>query len=114
MPDWPVRFAIVTACNPDGRIVANAVNTEADRKLAAELERRELVHFRITGGSLDGRHQEPGWGIATHDLAVARDLSKRYQQLAFFWIERGQLKLVDTETGEIRDLALWSERWRRS
>lgn len=108
---WPRQFAIVTAHNPDGRITDPVANLAADEALCSALERQGLTHFRVTGGSRDGRHQEPGWGIVLTAPTIAQDLSVQFRQLAFFWIEEGRLALVDARTGEKTDQAAWTERW---
>lgn len=108
---WPRRFAIVTAHNPNGRITDPAANLVADEALRGALERQGLDHFRVTGGSRDGRHQEPGWGIVLTTPSIAQDLSVRFRQLAFFWIEKGRLALVDARTGDKTDQVAWAERW---
>jgi hypothetical protein len=69
-----------------------------------------LIHFRVIGGSRDGKHQETGWGIEVNDILTANRLGKRFGQLAFFWITEGQLFLVNTETGKRQFQALWIER----
>ena len=63
MDGWPDQFAIVTAYNPDGLSAEPAVNAGADAMLRAALEKMDLKHFRLTGGSRDEAHQEPGWGF---------------------------------------------------
>ena len=63
MDGWPDHFAIVTAYNPDGLSAEPAVNAGADAMLRAALEKMDLKHFRLTGGSRDEAHQEPGWGF---------------------------------------------------
>jgi hypothetical protein len=109
---WPRQFAIVTAYNPDGRSAEPVFNRAADQELMIALLDCGLPHFRVIGGSRDNRHQEPGWGISLETPRIAQELSVRFRQLAFFWVEQGRISLVDARTGEAteQDL-LWSGRW---
>ena len=110
----PERFVIVTAHNPDAVRTDAALNAAADARLHAELVADGHVPFRVTGGSPDRAHLEPGWGIATTDPeALGADLARRHRQLAFFWICAGDLWLVDTATLARTFVARWEERWIR-
>lgn len=109
---WPRHFAIITAYNPDGRSVEPSVNCTADSDLRLALGALGLSHFRVIGGSRDGRHQEPGWGILLDNLRTSQELSVRFHQLAYFWVDDQRLLLVDARTGESTDQnVLWSDRW---
>ena len=110
MGGWPPKFAVVTAHNPDGVLTDGAENDRADELLRDELVRSNLIHFRVVGGSRDGKHQEAGWGIEVNEILAANRLSKRFGQLAFFWITEGQLFLVNTKTGKRQFQAVWIER----
>jgi hypothetical protein len=77
--ECPTMFGIVTAYNPDGKAVSDAVNRQADMKLKRRLERSELFHFRVTGVSRDGTHREPGFAIVNSDPAVIDELSREFQ-----------------------------------
>ena len=110
MGGWPETFAVVTAHNPEGVVDDPSANETADLSLRQEIERAGLIHFRVTGGSLDGRHQEPGWGIVLATPELARDLSERFEQLAYFWVENSRLFLVDTQTGERFQQNAWLDR----
>ena len=109
---WPRRFAVVTAYNPDGRLTEPDVNRAADLQLRGALEELELPHFRVIGGSLDGRHHEPGWGIVLNDPSAAQEISRHFRQLAFFWVAEDTLSLIDARTGAvIPQKSVWSDRW---
>lgn len=56
-------FWVITAWNPDSQTHADSFNKAADEKLEQVLKDEGFVHFRVTGGSPDGLHAEPGWGI---------------------------------------------------
>lgn len=108
---WPKQFAVVTAHNPDGQWMDPAANDAADEALRATIEKRGLTYFRVTGGSRDEKHREPGWGFSSATSQSAQELSQRFRQLAFFWIENDRLSLVDARTGKSTDQGDWHERW---
>jgi hypothetical protein len=100
--DWPAEFAIITAYDPDGRSAPPEVNRAADESLEAELRAAGHRLHRITGGSADGVHLEPGWGV-TVGLPGAVEFGRRYRQVAVFYVRAGALTLVDCEDGASED-----------
>ena len=96
--DWPAEFAIITAYNPEGRVTAAAANVTADAELAAELRSAGYALHRVTGGSADQTHVEPGWA-APLGQAGAVEFGRRYGQLAVFYVRKGELSLVDCADG---------------
>ena len=111
--DVPSSFAIVTAHNPDAHIVSQEQNAAFDKALQKAIEGMGLRAFRVTGGSFDFSHAEPGWGIVcTQDQA--RDLSAQFGQVAFFEIRTWQLYLLPTDSAAQEDIHLgsWHERLR--
>lgn len=101
--DWPADFAIITAHDPDGLSASAELNRAADEALEAELRAAGHRLHRITGGSADGAHLEPGWGVPV-GLPGAVEYGRRYRQLAVFCIQGGGLKLVDCADGASEDL----------
>lgn len=101
--DWPTDFAIITAYDPDGLPTTDERNLEADVALEAELRAAGYRLHRITGGSADGVHLEPGWGVPI-GLPGAVEFGRRYRQLAIFAVRAGRLALVDCEDGSAEDL----------
>ena len=101
--DWPADFAIITAYDPDGLPTAPERNLEADAELESELRSAGYRLHRITGGSADGVHLEPGWGVPI-GLPGAVEFGRRYRQLAIFAVRAGRLALVDCEAGWAEDL----------
>lgn len=95
---WPADFAIITANDPDGLATSPEVNRAADRVLEAELRSGGHRPHRVTGGSADGTHLEPGWAVAV-GLPGAVEYGRRYRQLAVFYVRSGQLALVDCADG---------------
>ena len=101
--DWPAEFAIITAYDPDGLPTTAELNLAADESLEAELRAAGHRLHRITGGSADGVHLEPGWGLPI-GLPGAVEYGRRYRQLAVFYIQGGGLKLVACADGSAEDL----------
>ncbi len=101
--DWPAHVAIITACDPDGRPALAEDNRAADEALAAELRVDGYRVHRITGGSVDGVHLEPGWGVPI-GLSEAVEYGRRYRQLAVFYVQDGGVSLVDCADGASEDL----------
>ncbi len=102
-PDWPADFAIITAYDPDGLPTTAELNRAADEALESELRAAGYRLHRVTGGSVDGVHLEPGWGVPI-GLPGAVEYGRRYRQLAVFCIQGGGLKLVDCADGASEDL----------
>ena len=100
---WPTDFAVITACDPEGRAASLADNVAADARLEAELRAAGFRLHRITGGSANGVHLEPGWGVPI-GLPEAVELGRRYRQVAVFYVRAGALTLVDCEDGSSEDL----------
>ncbi|MEY3110820.1 MAG: hypothetical protein RJB43_733 [Verrucomicrobiota bacterium] len=101
--DWPADFAIITAYDPDGLSTTAEQNLAADFALEAELRAAGYRLHRITGGSADGVHLEPGWGVPI-GLPGAVEFGRRYRQVAVFAVRAGRLVLVDCEDGSAEDL----------
>ncbi|MFZ9344337.1 MAG: DUF3293 domain-containing protein [Opitutales bacterium] len=101
--DWPGDFAVITACDPDGRSTSPELNRSADEALESELRAAGHRIHRITGGSADGAHLEPGWGVPI-GLPGAVEYGRRYRQLAVFYVQGGRLTLVDCADGSSEDL----------
>lgn len=106
----PLRFAIITAFNPGDVPNADSLNWAADSALAAELDLRGIPRFRVTGGSPDFRHCEPGWGAVLAGLAQAIGIARQFSQAALYWVDDDRLWLVGCGSGELEDLGLWSAR----
>ena len=107
---WPEAFVIVTACNPRGEIVDAERNESLDRELSTFLEVKGLVHCRMTGGSPDGSHLEPGY-LVECDLEVGLELGRRFEQVAIYGVLDGELHLVDCKDGKKTFVAEWDSRY---
>ncbi len=106
---WPAAFAIITACDPDGKKTDPAVNRSADLQLESELRLRGCRYWRVTGGSPDFAHAEPGYA-AELPLSEALVLGRKYRQEAIFWIERDKLIIVACGSELRQELGSWSGR----
>lgn len=106
----PGRFGVITAYNPNGRRAADATNLTADCKLEECLKRSKLPHFRVTGGSQDGSHREPGFGVVTGDIEEVEKLARQFRQEAFFWIEDGEIYCFEVDRPTRHRLGPWSGR----
>ena len=101
--DWPADFAIITAYDPDGLPASPEANLAVDAALEAELRAAGYRLHRVSGGSADGVHLEPGWGVPI-ELPGAVAFGRRYRQLAVFCVQGGVVSLVDCEDGSAEDL----------
>lgn len=106
----PGRFGVVTAWHPRGRTASAAKNREADARLSRRIDALGLERFRVTGGSRDGSHREPGWGIVAPGPGVVRRLAREFRQLGFYWVEDGRILLGASSGGRLRPAGLWRSR----
>lgn len=107
----PDTFAIVTACDPMGEVTDELRNRDADEALRHELVLRDIAHFRVTGGSSDFQHQEPGWA-AVMSFQEALDLGRRWRQLGIWWVAGGALHLIDCDDGSMVAAGAFADRLR--
>jgi len=105
-------FWVITAWNPDGKIVSVEANQKADAELAAELDRDGLPRVRAYGGSPDWSHVEPGWAVVCSEVHALR-LGKRFRQLAVFAFDGSTIQLVDCQSCSRTELAHRTDRLRR-
>lgn len=101
-------FVVVTACNPEGRILEPWENQEADRAFEHFLEGLGRPHFRATGMSPDGRHREPGWAVFC-GVGDGRRMATALRQVGFYAISDGRLTLHHTQSGQFEDLGRWED-----
>lgn len=78
--------ALVTACNPHGRVLADADNAARMRRLRAELGEAGFGWLEGKGRARDGSHAEPSLLVFALDLEAAHALMRRFEQNAFLWI----------------------------
>ncbi len=106
----PPRFGIVTAYSAGSRLAPASLNATMDAELEALLRGRRVIHFRVTGRSRDGAHQEPGYGIAADSPEEIRPISRRFRQEAFFWVQDGTVYVINTGGTMLHRVGKWTER----
>lgn len=105
----PLRFGVVTACNPNGVTVGDEQNRAATERLRSALASAGFHFFAVTGCSLDLSHREPGFGIVTDDREIIVELGRAWMQDAIFWVEHGTVHLVSCGDGEAVALGRWCD-----
>ncbi len=106
----PSRFAVITACDPMGRRSTPAANRRRDAALRRHLKTLNIQRFRVTGGSKDGSHREPGWGLVVDSPEAARAIAASFRQDAYFWISSGRIYLGSAAGGPLRRAGSWAAR----
>jgi len=106
----PRAFGIVTAYNPGSVAAPEDANRRADAELEARLSSEKLAHFRVTGRSRDGSHQEPGYGIAAGSPEAIRRFNREFRQEAFFWVEDGAVFAINTDGARRHPVGTWADR----
>ena len=86
-------------------------NESLDHELSAFLEVKGLVHCRMTGGSPDGSHREPGY-LVDCDWEVGLELGRRFEQVAIYQVLANELYLIDCKDGKQTPVAKWASRYR--
>lgn len=84
-------FAIITACNPLGRVLNLKENTDLTQELKGHIGAES--YWEVVGSSPDRRHQEPSFFWQT-DKAGAMKMADHFLQNAIYWVEAGELFLV--------------------
>ena len=79
--------ALITACNPLGRVLGDRANRRRQRALARELRVLGMASLPAEGGSVDGRHVEPSLLVLGLDAHAARRLMRRFAQNAWLQID---------------------------
>jgi hypothetical protein len=108
----PVRFGVVTAHNPLGKRGTSAANRRRDAALRRHLDKMRLERFRVIGGSKDGKHREPGWGVIAPRETV-RALAALFEQDAYFWVSSGKVLLGSSLGGRLKPAGTWKARQAR-
>ena len=112
-PNRPTGFGVVTAFNPMGRATSPVENRRRDLRLRRTLKALRLPHFRVTGGSRDGSHREPGWGVVAKSPTLIRALAALFEQKAYFWIYNDRVLLGRAAGGKLARTGSWSNRQAR-
>lgn len=88
------------------------INEARDHELNKVLLAGRVSHFRVTGGSRDRMHTEPGWGCEL-PLNEALGLARQFGQAAIYWVELPMFYLVSCEGVDPQQepVAQLSHRW---
>jgi hypothetical protein len=105
----PRSFVVITAYNPRGQFAPPSRNRHQDQTLRAVLEGRGGAPFRVTGRSVDGKHQEPGWG-AVIDIQTGIEIGRMFKQEAIYYIDEDDLSLHSCDQVEVKHLGSWAAR----
>jgi len=89
----PESFAIITACNPDGKPSPEKKNAGHTRRLQKELARLAFDHFPVTGYDPGSSHAESGFGVVC-DATTGISLGDSFHQEAVFHVHRGEVALI--------------------
>jgi hypothetical protein len=91
----PQSFAIITAHNPNGVICNVNENNIFDANLRLTLHAiKEIKCFSpLIGCSPDMSHHEDSYAVEISKIH-AFEVSKKFNQNAFYWVEKGQLTIV--------------------
>ena len=103
----PIRFGVVTACNPNGVVAGEAQNVAATAILRRQLQDAGRTFFHVTGCSPDLVHQEPGFGVVCQSAEEVVELGRTWQQEAVFWVEDGIVHLLPCGAGERTVVGRW-------
>jgi len=94
----PASFSIITAFATTGEKWSDLENATANARLKAELERKGVPHWGMTGYSPRTSHAEEGWAT-TLSAEDACDWGNRYNQHAVYIVSDGVLRVVLCSSG---------------
>jgi hypothetical protein len=89
-------FAVVTACNPSGSILAEAENHVRIEALEAEAAMLAGCFLRADGVAPERAHRERGVAIVL-SAADALALARRYGQSSIFWYDGSDFWILPTD-----------------
>ena len=104
-------FAIITANNPNGKILEPKENEELNKLLKQQIS--QLDSIELIGASPDFTHQEPSFAINITQGEAVR-LAKQFNQNAIFWVISGEVFLVSAGLYfQVREMGSFSNRCRK-
>lgn len=106
----PDEFVIVTACNPEGRNLSADENDSKHKQFLADIQSRNLKCWPVAGCSPDLIHKEQGLAVVTH-LETGLKFGRDYRQEAVYFVENGELFLVNCASGQRFVIGPWRERF---
>lgn len=90
-------LAIITAWNPGHKRPGRRANRQANRRLAADLERARLAFYPATGRSADGAHAEPSFAVMAVTQEEALAIACRFRQAALLYWDGRTARLLWTD-----------------
>jgi hypothetical protein len=85
---------VITAHNPESKVLADTVNTERHAQLLADVRATGCAHFNAIGRSKDGAWREASVAIVGLGEAAIMGLARKYGQLAVFRIDQEGAQVV--------------------
>ena len=96
--DWPQEFVIISAYATTGETWTDEENERADQELEAALTKLGVWTHPVLGFSTESDHAEPS-RAARLSIDEARELGRRFRQLAIFHVRGDQLSVTGCEEG---------------
>ena len=97
--DFSGTIHVVTGSNPQGIPRTDAMNAEANAKLAKMMDRREVVHSPAVGRSPDGTWAESGFLVEGASRDQALELGRLFSQLSVFEATGDWLRVLRCSDG---------------
>ncbi|RYV00637.1 DUF3293 domain-containing protein [Shewanella sp. OPT22] len=88
-----LSFAIVTACNPNGKILSQSQNRLRDKALLRSIENLNCPYRAVVGAAKDMSHFEKSWAVFI-EKNEAIQLGTQFVQNAIYYVNKGELTLV--------------------
>lgn len=81
---WPGArsFALITACNPGGMPLDEAVNAARQRQLSTRVEAAGVTRLPTLASDVDGRFAEPGWLLCDPEPQWRDEIARSFGQMA--------------------------------
>ena len=104
---WPNNFAIITGHNPMDQKLTDSENIRRNQQLADWAEPK--IYIKLIGSSPDRTHQEASFALKC-SLNAAIKIGKQFNQRAIFYVRKGNLELVECNSGKNKQLGKFIER----
>ena len=88
-----LSFAIITACNPNGKALSQSQNRLRDRELLHSIENLNCPYRTVIGAARDMSHFEKSWAVFV-EKQQAIQLGEEFVQNAIYYVNQGELILV--------------------
>jgi len=95
------RFAIITAYNPQSKLLPKEENLRRHRQLEREIQTLGLAYTQSLSTSPEGTWAEEGFAVFAIGLEEALALGRKFEQQAVVWGEGRRVFLVWCEAGKL-------------